>query len=255
MRPNLLMTIILPFFYATTEHQIDHPSTKMPSTEDNPYPTINAIPLPEGYRRIDVEKKSFGEWLRNFSLKKNKTVYLYDGSVKSDQTVQFAVLNISVGNKNLQQCADAVIRLRAEYLYAQKRFSEIVFTDNNNKSYVLGPHTDRTHFDKYLEKVFSYCGTLSLEKQLHAIKTENDIGLGDVLIQGGSPGHAMIIMDMAVNKQRQKIYLLAQGYMPAQDVHVVLNPINRKMNPWYQLNNDAISTPGWVFLSSKFKTW
>ena len=52
---------------------------------------------------------------------KNKTVYLFDGSIKKHQSAQFAVVDISVVKKVLQQCADPVMRLRAEYLFAQKK--------------------------------------------------------------------------------------------------------------------------------------
>ncbi len=93
----------------------------------NSYAKIAHIPLPLGYEREPSEEKSFAAWLLQLPLKKSNTVYLYDGTEKQNQTAQFAVLNISVGKKNLQQCADAVMRLRAEYLFDNKRFGEINF--------------------------------------------------------------------------------------------------------------------------------
>ena len=73
---------------------------------------------------------------------------------------QFAVLDIPVGKKDLQQCADAVMRLRAEYLFEQKRYPEIVFTDNNGKPYEWKGGDNKTDFDNNLENVFCpvwYC--------------------------------------------------------------------------------------------------
>lgn len=262
MKPNLLMTIILPFFLVMpAKHRrfsklagVLITDTTV-SKQDNPYPSIGDIPVPGNYSRIEVEKKSFAQWLRRISLKKSKTIHLYDGSVKADQSAQFAVLNISVGNQDLQQCADAVMRLRAEFLYAQKRFGEIVFRDNNNSKYAFGTNEDRNHFNKYLDRVFSYCGTISLERQLNQVRDTKDIKIGDVLISGGSPGHAMLVADMAINSQGKRIYLLAQGYMPAQDIHIVVNPSDAALSPWYEMNNKEVDTPGWSFRRGHFKTW
>ena len=58
----------------------------------NPYKSINDIPLPAGFERIKNTQASFGEWLNNVSLKKDKTVYKFDGALKNNQTVQFAFL-------------------------------------------------------------------------------------------------------------------------------------------------------------------
>jgi hypothetical protein len=74
-----------------------------------------------------------------------------------------------------------------------------------------------------LKKVSSRCNKLSLQKQLFTKSSTGMTTIGDVLIQGGSRGHAMLIVDMAVNSVRQKLYLLLQGFMPAQDIHVVVN--------------------------------
>ena len=96
------------------------------ASDTNPYAAISEIPLPAGYSRVKTEKNSFGEWLRQRPLKTDKTVYLFDGTEKQNQAAQFAVLDVSVGERDLQQCADAVMRLRAEYLFAQKRYAEII---------------------------------------------------------------------------------------------------------------------------------
>jgi len=217
---------------------------------------VSEITVPSGYKRVDLPKQSFGDWLRNISLKKDKHVYLFNGSLKRNQTAQFAVLNISVGNKDLQQCADALMRLRAEYLFSQKRYSEIEFRDNSNKSYKCTGGADRSAFDKYLEKVFSMCGSASLEKQLEPVTNLHNMQPGDVFIKGGFPGHAMMVMDMAVNANGNKVFMLAQSYMPAQDIHIVKNPSDASFSPWYEIDDvNTIVTPEWTFLNSQLRRW
>ncbi|MBS1934653.1 MAG: hypothetical protein JST96_11690, partial [Bacteroidetes bacterium] len=141
------MAIILPIFASCQQNPnsfaTNNSFAAKNSSADTILSTINSIPLPEGYRRVTAEKNSFTQWLRNIHLKKDKTVYLYNGLPKRNQSAQFAVLDISVGNKDLQQCADAVMRLRAEYLFAEKKFSEIVFFDNNNVRYELDANNNR----------------------------------------------------------------------------------------------------------------
>ncbi len=223
---------------------------------ENPFHQVKDIPLPEGYNRITSDSASFGEWLRHIVLKKDRTVYTFDGTPKQNQSAQFAVLDISVGNKNLQQCADAVMRLRAEYLFAQKKYDEIVFTDNENHSYKFTPPYTRENFARYLEKVFGWCGSASLAKQLKAVNDFSDIRSGDVLIRGGFPGHAVIVIDVATNAAGKKMYLLAQSYMPAQDIHILLNPMNEEFSPWYEVNeNMIIQTPEYLFYESELRRW
>lgn len=229
-------------------------NTKAVAAEStNPYPTIAAIPTPEGFTRLEEDSTSFAAWLRNRHLKKNKTVYLYNGEEKPNQRAQFAVLDITVGNKDLQQCADAVMRLRAEYLFETKKFTDIIFTDNANTRYQFTEPYDRAHFNNYLNRVFGMCGSASLSKQLHK-KNMADVVSGDVLIRGGFPGHAAIVMDVAVNQEGKKMFMLAQSYMPAQDIHILVNPQHEKLSPWYEIDNEIIS-PEYVFLKEELKGW
>jgi hypothetical protein len=105
--------------------------------------------------------------------------------------------------------------------------------------------------------VFSYCGTLTLEKQLVPVPRSRPekMSIGDVMIHGGSPGHAMIVMDIAQNAAGQKIYFLAQGYMPAQDIHIVRNIYNNGLNPWYPADGKTVNTPEYTFYPGQLRTW
>jgi hypothetical protein len=220
------------------------------------FKAVKEIPPPPGFSRIPAEENTFTGWLRNLRLKEGNHVYLYDGTLKKKQSVQFAVLDIPVGKKDLQQCADAVIRLRAEYLFEQKRFNEISFADNNGKEYKWQQGDDRIAFEKYLEMVFGWCGSASLEKQLKPVLNKEEIQPGNVFIKGGFPGHAMIVVDVAINQKGEKLFMLAQSYMPAQDIHIVKNPLNDQLSPWYEVKNaDIILTPEWKFYAKELRRW
>jgi hypothetical protein len=220
------------------------------------YKTIGEIPVPAAYKRVEAVPGSFAAWLRMVPLKKDKTVYLYNGTVKRNQSAQFAVIDISVGNKDLQQCADAVMRLRAEYLFVQKKYDSIAFMDYSNKWYKWQGTGSRNAFDNYLQTVFGWCGSASLEKQLKPVSRFADIKAGNVLVKGGFPGHAMLVVDIAVNAGGKKLFMLAQGYQPAQDMHVVVNSGNLQLSPWYEIpDGNEIDTPEWIFYTSNLRDW
>jgi hypothetical protein len=77
--------------------------------------------VPDGFRRVAVEGGSFGDWLRHLPLKPaDSGVTLHDGRPVADHGTVAAVIDIDVGRSDLQQCADAVMRLRAEYLFSRR---------------------------------------------------------------------------------------------------------------------------------------
>ena len=255
------------------------PKNSINDQSENSFETVGTIPCPQGFNRVNVVAGSFGEWLRKLRLKKDKKVYLYNGSLKQNQSAQFAVLDIPVGKEDLQQCADAVMRLKAEFLFSQKSYNDIQFkaTDGSNLSFkkweqgtrykLVGnklteynsttAYTNkRAELEGFLKVVFSYCGTLSLAAQLNPVPDFDDIQPGDVFVKGGSPGHAMIVIDAAMNDAGKKVFMLAQSYMPAQDIHVVKNPANKSLSPWYEVNGDeAVVTPEWKFYTTQLKRW
>ncbi|MES2762699.1 MAG: DUF4846 domain-containing protein [Bacteroidota bacterium] len=231
--------------------------------------------VPVGFTRAKSENNSFAAFLQNTSLKANGTqVHYYNGTEKPNK-VAAAVLNIDVGTKDLQQCADAVMRLRAEYLYHSKQYSALHFNFTNGfkadyakwrtgyriavKGNVVSwvksgkESTSYESFREYMNLVFTYAGTASLSKELKIIG-QKDMQIGDVLILGGSPGHAVIVVDMAVNvKTNQKLFMVAQSYMPAQDIHILINKNDPAISPWYKLdpNAEQINTPEWDFFGNE----
>lgn len=240
---------------AAEEHITQRPVQISSPVNDNPYGQIGEIPVPDGYKRIPAEKNSFAAWLRGIRLKKAKTVFLFNNSPKRNQEAQFAVLDISRGDKDLQQCADAVMRLRAEYFFTENKFDRIIFTDNEGRSYRFTAPYSRQHLQQYLETVFGMCGSASLAKQLKP-RPISEMQIGDVFIRGGFPGHAVIITDMAANEKGEKIFLIAQSYMPAQDIHILKNLNIEKINPWYRADDyEEIYTPEYTFKKTELRTW
>jgi hypothetical protein len=236
----------------------------------------NRINTPNNFKRASVSPNSYASYLRTLPLKEHGSkVYLYNGQLKSNQSTAVAVINLDVGTRDLQQCADAVMRVRAEYLFKEKKYSDIHFNFTNgfkvdysnwmkgqrivvdgNKTY-WAQKTQASNsyesFRKYMTTIFIYAGTLSLEKELVSVPV-HEIEIGDVFIQGGSPGHAVFVVDLAVNDHGEKVFLLAQSYMPAQDIHVLSNPNSLDGSPWYSIPSiNKLETPEWIFNLSDLK--
>ncbi len=214
---------------------------------------------PAGFERTPVAEGSFAAWLRGLPLKPDGApVLTFTGKPKWRQDVHAAVVDIDVGKRDLQQCADAVMRLRAEWLYGQGRDKEIAFndTDGKRRRFAASSRSDYASFRKYMDLVFAYAGTYSLERELKQVAVA-DIAAGDVFIKGGFPGHAVLVADIAVNEATgEKRFLLLQSYMPAQDIHVLKNPHSLDGTPWYSANiADQLVTPEWVFLKTALRRW
>jgi hypothetical protein len=236
---------------------------------------IRDIKTPPGYNRIKINNGSFAEWLRYLPLKpKNTPVYLYNGKRKDNQKAHYRVIYIDTGDKDLQQCTDAIIRLSAEYLYSTKQYEEIHFNfvngfnaeysrwqngyrikvKNNNTWWekIAEYNSDYKTFREYLDTVFNYANSFSLEKELIKVENINEIKVGNLFIQGGFPGHAVIVVDIAKNKSGNIVFLLAQSYMPAQDMHILKSPF--KFSPWYDINiGRELKTPEWIFKRTDLK--
>lgn len=236
------------------------------------------IPPPAGYLRKTATPGTFAHWLQHLPLKPgDPPVHLYDGREKANQTAHRAVFDIDIGFKNLQQCADAIIRLRAEYLWAAGRYADIHFnfTSGDTAWYhewlagmrpqvngnsvvwhkVTAVDSSYENFRSYLETVFTYAGSYSLNRELLPLEHLGELDIGDIFIEGGFPGHAVIVVDVAVNLATgKKVFLLAQSYSPAQDIHLLKNPADPELSPWYDPDCGAwLRTPEWRFSRKDLK--
>ena len=236
----------------------------------------NRVKIPEGYKRVEYTKGSFQEYLRNYKLKAyGSKIINYDNTEYYWQIGHIGILDIPVPKNGLQQCADALIRVRSEYLWNNNRKDDIGFNftsghycswikyaegyrpkiNGNKVSFhktAAKDHSKAT-FYKYLNLIYTYSGTLSLYHELPKINNPENLKIGDMLIIGGSPGHIVMICDEIVNDNGDKLYLLFQGNTPAQSVHLVKNLEDNKISPWYHLEKGTIiPVSNYTFYNSKF---
>jgi len=231
---------------------------------------------PEGYTRVVQEADSFGAFLRGFTLKPDGSkVHHYDGTEKYDQSAHVAVFDLSLENRDLQQCADSVMRMYGEYYWQSGQYDKIAFhftngflaeytkwrdgyrieVNGNDVKWVKKKEYNDSYesFLSYMQIIFSYAGTLSMESEATTIEL-TDLQIGDVFLSGGSPGHVVMVVDVCENEAGDKAFLLAQGYMPAQEFHVLKKP-SSEVAPWYY-EEDVVypfRTPQYTFYEGSLK--
>ena len=170
------------------------------------------------------------------------------------------------------------IRLRAEYQFTQN-FRSIHFHLTSGHDIWFGDWVDGQGFRvqgddvvpasrpaekpdyaalrRYLDVIFTYAGTLSVSREMRPVPL-GQAQPGDVFVRGGSPGHAVTVLDVAEHPTTHARYaLLAQSYMPAQDLHVLRNVAEPGLGAWFRLTapNGAFETPEWEFSVGDLKRW
>ncbi len=227
----------------------------------------NAIATPRGFSRVAVSDGSFGAWLRGLPLRRRGSPVLsFDGRTireSGDKRVA-AVTELDIGTSDLQQCADSAIRLHAEWLWSRGETASIGYHFLSGdfatwRRYAAGerptvsgskvvwkatgkPSESRATFRSYLDMVFMFANTMSLAKESPAIE-KGDLGAGDFFVQPGSPGHCVIVLDVAASSTGDRVALLGQGFMPAQDFHVLAS--EESSAPWFSLEGENVDTPFW----------
>lgn len=228
---------------------------------------------PEGYERKPAD--GYGEFLRSQKLLPDGSpILLYNGKEAIIQAWHAAVLELSVGDRDLQQCADAALRLRCEYLYSIGEYDKINYHLTNGDEFPYGkwregyrlevngnttrmvktaePDESYEAFYDYMQVLFNYASTRSLYPESTVIPLR-DIQVGDIFIFSGSPGHCMIVMDVCENELGEKAILVGQSNMPAQQVHIVCPPFTNQ--PWLFLNEvwGRVKIMNWGFTSDNIR--
>jgi hypothetical protein len=197
-----------------------------------------AFPPPPGATRAPAD--AFGAWLGELSLHPaGHPVHTYDGRVVDMAASR--VVDIPVGTRDLQQCADTALRLRATWERSVGRSPAFHYTSGdvsswagwaagarprisgNDVRFVPGAaaaDASDTAFEAWLMNLFTYAGTRSLPLDTTPVSTPR---AGDIVVQPGSPGHAVIVLDVATSGERTWV-LVGQGYMPAMELHVLAGP-------------------------------
>ncbi len=72
---------------------------------------------------------------------------------------------------------------------------------------------------------------------------------GDVLVRGGFPGHAVLLLDVATRGD-ETFVLVGEGYMPAQSFHVELGPVDG----WWAWD-DGVDLGHWDLRGGTLRRW
>jgi hypothetical protein len=225
---------------------------------------------PEGYRRVGVQSGSFASWLRGLPLQNaENTVYAFDGRQISAPSA--GVVPLGLGRGDIQQCADSILRLYAEYRWDRGDADQLGFHFTSGdfsgwKKWRMGERfrvkgskvgrvqknpvsNDHSEYRKWLHHTFMYAGTRSLRMDSASVKLNDEIQAGDFFVTPGSPGHAIIVLDTATSKNGPPIALLGQGFMPAQDFHVLTDDGGHMVGDWFvlpQTSDESLNNPSWT---------
>jgi hypothetical protein len=224
------------------------------------------FPTPKDRTRVEVAPGSFGAFLRDLPLlAPGSPVRSFKGDLirAGDHPRVAGVVALDLGPFDLQQCADTIVRLHAEWQFARgnhdlsyRASSGFVMdlahwehgarlrADGNNLQWIQEAKPDQSweSFRAYLDRVFTFTNTVALARDAATVKSQ-ELEPGDFFVQAGFPGHAVIVLDLAVDANGKRYALLGQGFMPAQNLHVLKT---ERDETWFPLDAFAdVYTPFW----------
>jgi hypothetical protein len=222
-----------------------------------------AYPPPPGATRVADD--AFGAWLQDLPLRPEGTpVRTHDGHrVGHDGRP----VSLPLVRGDLQQCADSAIRLRAECARARGEAGDLSFKATSGDPIPWARYRDgetpyatgntvrwraadpaRQTWEGWLSKVFLWAGTRSLAA--YETTPAGTPRAGDLLVVGGSPGHAVVLLDVA-RREDETLLLLGEGYMPAQDFHVEHGPVGG----WWVWSEEGIDLGHWAMPGDSLRRW
>ena len=222
---------------------------------------IGEISTPHGFERVSVEEGSFGDYLRHVPLQRRGAhMRYYNGKIAYGQYFGYAVLDMPMIS-NAEQCADAVMRMRAEYLWSIGQYGRIHFHAVSGRDQKYSSGADRTSFENYLTKVFDCSNTTSLRREMKP-KDIQHVAPGDVFVYEspgqGLYGHAVLVADVAYNvKTGQTALMLVQSSTPALTMHIIRDIFHPIRSPWVILDEtcDCVVVSGIHFGKDDLREW
>lgn len=212
-------------------------------------------------------QSSWENYIKNFPRKASTEVRDYNGNILKSSSL--GVLDVPINS--VQQCADAAIRLRAEYFYERGEYDKISFkltsglevpftkwakgyrikASGNSAKLVKSKDSNdygRENFEAYLKAVMTYAGSASLYRDL---EPRNDFPhIGDMLVLPGYPGHVVIVIDRKIINGIN-YYLFANSWIPAQDIEIIsgVNPAMKNIGNYMPMEylKDPIFVNGYCF--------
>ena len=87
--------------------------------------------IPKNYKRII--QNDYHSWIISKNINTKDHVKYFSGQIKKGfNKVYVAKFVYDIGNKDLHQCADAVMYNKARYLFESKQYNKISFTFSHN---------------------------------------------------------------------------------------------------------------------------
>jgi hypothetical protein len=212
-----------------------------------------AFPPPDGYSRLEIAD-AFGAHVRELPLlPASAPVLAHDGRTLPGHAAR--VIDLPMVPGDLQQCADSLLRVRAEWLEAQGLPVTFHATSGDEMPWARWQAGERPYevggklqwkpgtsggWESYLARVFTWAGTRSLQYDTVPADAPRP---GDLLVAPGSPGHAVLLLDVARRDGpggEELVVLVGEGFMPAQSFHVELGPLSG----WWPYR-DGVTLPHW----------
>jgi hypothetical protein len=226
---------------------------------------------PAGFERAPAPAGSFASFLRTLPLlPEGSPVVDFRGNplhAGGHHPNIVAVADLDVGKRDLQHCADVILRLHAEWRYgtgardltyravsgqtlSYPRWLSGERSVVDGKNLVFRPLAakaldDHAIFRSWLDDVFSWAGTASIERDGKKVALA-DVRGGDFFVMSGSPyGHSVLVLDVATAPDGRRALLLGQSYMPAQSFQVIRPAATGAA--WFVVAPDQaeIDTPFW----------
>jgi hypothetical protein len=202
---------------------------------------------PPGYARVKVEPGSFAEWLRSLPMAPEGTpAKTFDGrdALAADDDYLAGVIAIDTGSSDLQQSSDVIVRLHAEYLWSRGERDKISYLSATKLNMPLSrwekgqrliangasvfwavkgkpAEVNHAEFRKYLDSIFNWANSTSLATRSTPVADPKELVAGDFFLQGESPNHVAVVLDIAEKPSGERVALLGQARNPAESIHVV----------------------------------